>query len=223
MIAPGLGEISPGNNAEPRTKRLQQNRHQIRKQNDAEQHVAKLGTAGEVGRPISRIHVTDGDEITRAGEREQLSPKACVARDRDSAMHFRQTWPRPLGPPSARNLLLHLLSVLKIRSRASGKRLALDVAGACSFVNLIIFAPAFFRIFRLPQNRTDRSDQDSSGCSANVCTSKATAPALRARLAQMNPSKPARFRGGLHSAPGQSANEKQPGNVLAAMARNGPE
>src|SRR5947207_15910831 len=129
MIATGLGEISPGNNAEPRTKRLQQNRHQIRKQNDAEQHVAKLGTAGEVGRPISRIHVTDGDEITRAGEREQLSPKAGVARDRDTAMHFRQTRPRPLGPPSARNLLLHLLSVLKICSRASGKRLAGDAAG----------------------------------------------------------------------------------------------
>src|SRR5213076_3189927 len=126
MIATGLGEIPPGNDAEPRTKRLQENRHQIRKQND-DQHVAKLGTAGEVGRPVSRIHVTDGDEITGAGEREQLSPKAGVARDRDSAMHFRQTWPRPLGPPSARNLLLHLLSVLKIRSRASGKRLALDV------------------------------------------------------------------------------------------------
>src|SRR6266550_7738399 len=129
MIATGLGEIPPGNDAEPRTKRLQENRHQIRKQNDAEQHVAKSGTAGEVGRPVSRIHVTDGDEITGAGEREQLSPKAGVARDRDSAMHFRQTRPRPLGPPSARNPLLHLLSVLKICSRASGKRLALEAAG----------------------------------------------------------------------------------------------
>src|SRR5947207_3634710 len=129
MIATGLGEIPPGNDAEPRTKRLQENRHQIRKRNDAEQHVAKLGTAGEVGRPVSRIHVTDGDEITGAGEREQLSPKAGVARDRDSSMHFRQTRRRPRGLPSARSLLLHLLSVLKIFSRASRKRLALEEAG----------------------------------------------------------------------------------------------
>src|SRR5438046_9013425 len=88
-----------------------------------------MGTASEVDRPISRIHVTDGDEITRAGEREQLSPKAGVARDRDSAMHCRQTRPRPLGPPSARDLRFHLLSVLKICSSTSGKRLALDAAG----------------------------------------------------------------------------------------------
>src|SRR5438132_5962049 len=128
MIATGLGEISPGNDAEPRTKRLQENRHQIRKQNDAEQHVAKLGTAGEVGRPVSRIHVTDGDEITGAGEREQLSPKAGVARDRDSAMHFRQTRPRPLGPPSDRNMLLHILSVLNICSRALSIRFAMEAA-----------------------------------------------------------------------------------------------
>src|SRR5438046_7627074 len=129
MIATGLGEISPGNDAEPRTKRLKENSHQIRKQNDAEQHVAKLGTAGEVGRPVFFFKQKTAYEITGAGEREQLSPKAGVARDRDSAMHFRQTRPRPLGPPSARNLLLHLLSVLKIRSRASEKRLALDAAG----------------------------------------------------------------------------------------------
>ncbi len=67
-----------------------------------------------------------------------------------------------------------------------------------------------------------RVDRDFSGNSANVCTSKATVPASRARLAQMNSSMPAQFRAGLHSARGQSANEKQPGNVLAAMARNGP-
>src|SRR5207245_11093802 len=93
--------------------------------------------------------------------------------------------------------------------------------GACSLINKIIFAPACFRISRSARNRTGKVDQDYSDNSANVCTSKATAPDSRARSAQMNPSRPARFRAGLHSAQGQSANEKQPGNVLAVMARNG--
>src|SRR4029077_12758672 len=94
--------------------------------------------------------------------------------------------------------------------------------GASSFVHDIIFAPAFLRTSRSARNRMGRVDRDFSGNSANVCTSKATVPASRVRLAQMNSNMPARFRARLHSARGQSANEKQPGNVLAAMARNGP-
>src|SRR5947209_9978876 len=107
-------------------------------------------------------------------------------------------------------------------ARVRVKRFCVDGVAQAFLLNDIIFAPAFFRTSRSARNRMGRVDRDFSGNSANVCTSKAMVPASRARMAQMNSSMPARFRAGLHSARGQSANEKQPGNVLAAMARNGP-
>src|SRR4030095_2042572 len=224
MVAAGLREITSGSNTEFDAEMLEQDRHEIRNHDDHQQSVTNPGAPGEIGGPIAWVHVADRDQKAGTGKCEQLSPKRSGHRNHDAAMDFTQrnisdfSAPDPLACGQFR----HWLSVPKICSRASGKRRPLEAA-ACSFVNEIIYAPAFFRISRLPQNRTGRVDQDSSDNNANVCTSKATAPASRARLAQMNSSMPARLHAGLHSAQGQSANEKQPGNVLAATARNGQE
>src|SRR2546423_571437 len=43
MIVARLRQIALGSDAEPRAKRLEQDRHQIRKQNDAEQGVTEPG------------------------------------------------------------------------------------------------------------------------------------------------------------------------------------
>ena len=57
-------------------ERLQQNRHQVGEHDDAEQRVAEARAAGEVGRPVARVHVADRDQVARAGEREELAPEA---------------------------------------------------------------------------------------------------------------------------------------------------
>ena len=85
-----LGQVVAGADAQPHGQRLQQDRHQVRQQDDAEQRVAEPGAAGEVGGPVAGIHVADGDEIARAREREQLAPEAGGHRDRHGPVHLRQ-------------------------------------------------------------------------------------------------------------------------------------
>ena len=75
-VAAGLRQVAAAGDPEPRRQRLQQDRHQVRQQDDAEQRVAVLRAAGEVGRPVPRIHVADGHQVARAREREQLAPEA---------------------------------------------------------------------------------------------------------------------------------------------------
>ena len=75
-VAAGLRQVAAAGDPQPRRERLQQDRHQVGDHDHAEQRVAVPRAAGEVGRPISRVHVADGDEIAGTGEREQLSPEA---------------------------------------------------------------------------------------------------------------------------------------------------
>ncbi len=74
MVAAGLREIPTGRDAESNGKRLQQDRHEVGKQNDEQQSVAERRAAGDVGRPVARIHVADGDQIARPREGEQAAP-----------------------------------------------------------------------------------------------------------------------------------------------------
>ena len=69
--AAGLREIAVGGDAEPRGQRLQQDRHQVRQQDDRQQRVAELRTAGEVGRPVAGVHVADRDQIAGAEKGQQ--------------------------------------------------------------------------------------------------------------------------------------------------------
>ena len=59
-------------------ERLEQDRHQVGDQDDAEQRVAEPRAAGEVGGPVARIHVADGDQVARA--RRRRAPSARTTR-----------------------------------------------------------------------------------------------------------------------------------------------
>src|SRR5207253_7944921 len=72
--------------------------------------------------------------------------------------HFRLLCARPVGLWSIPALAQRPENLLA-RQRET---FCAATAGRAFSVNEIIFAPAFFRIFRLPQNRMDRVDRDSS-------------------------------------------------------------
>src|SRR6185437_7076418 len=91
VVAAGLREIATGDDAELGGEPLEQDRHHVRQQHDAEQRVAEARSAGEIGGPVARIHVADGDEITRAGEREELSEEAPAA-DRHAPIDLLEAW-----------------------------------------------------------------------------------------------------------------------------------
>ena len=89
VVAAGLGEVAAAGDAQAHGERLQQDRHQVGDHDDAEQRVAEARAAGEVGGPVARVHVADGDEVAGAGEREQLPPEAGALRDRRSSRGLR--------------------------------------------------------------------------------------------------------------------------------------
>ena len=66
-----LGEVAPCDKAEPRRPGLQQHRHDAGSEHDGEQAIAIGRTASQIGRPVSRIHIADGDNVTRTRSREQ--------------------------------------------------------------------------------------------------------------------------------------------------------
>ena len=100
-VAAGLGEVASAGDAETRGERLQQDRHQVREHDHAEQRVAVPGAACEVGGPVAGVHVADGDEIAGSGEGEELAPEAGAVRDGDGAMDFGQAEAAGRETPSA--------------------------------------------------------------------------------------------------------------------------
>ncbi len=101
VIAARLSEIPPAGDAEPQGERLQQDRHQVRQHDHAEERVAVSRSSREVGRPVAGIHVTDRNQVTGAGEREQLLPEAARIRNRDRPVHFRKADGRRRPAPAA--------------------------------------------------------------------------------------------------------------------------
>ena len=85
-VAAGLREVASAGDAQARGERLQQNRHQIRQHDHAEEGVAVARAAGEVRGPVARVHVADRDEVSRSGKREQLAPEARAVRDGDRSV-----------------------------------------------------------------------------------------------------------------------------------------
>ena len=80
-------------------ERLQQHRHQVGDEDDAEQRVAEPRAAGEVGGPVARVHVADGDEIARAGERQRLPPTRAL--HGDGAVRLGERRRETRAPPPA--------------------------------------------------------------------------------------------------------------------------
>ena len=99
VIAAGLREVAAGDDAELRAERLQQDRHQVREQDDAEQRVAELRAAGEVRGPVAGIHVADGHEVAGPGEGEHLAPEAEALGHGDGAVHFLEAGGVAFEPP----------------------------------------------------------------------------------------------------------------------------
>ena len=91
MIAARLRQIAAAGDAEARGQRLEQDRHQVRQHDHAEQRVSVFRAARQVGRPIAGVHVADRDEVTRTGEGEELPPETAGQRHRDGAVDLRQT------------------------------------------------------------------------------------------------------------------------------------
>ena len=100
----GLGQVVAGADAEPHGQRLQQDRHQVRQQDHAEQRVAEPRPAGDVGGPVARVHVADRDEVARARKREQLAPETGGHWNRHRPVRFREAL---LGRFNAHGVSLH--------------------------------------------------------------------------------------------------------------------
>ena len=86
-VAAGLGQIAPRHDAQLGRQSLEQDRHQVAQQDDVEQRVTKLGAAGEVGGPVARVHISDGDEVSRTAKGEEL-PEPVSAADRNRPVRF---------------------------------------------------------------------------------------------------------------------------------------
>ena len=100
-VAARLREVAPAGDPEPRRERLQQDRHEVGQHDHAEQRVAEPRAAGEIGGPVARIHVANGDEIAGTREGEHFAPEAGAFRHGDRAVDLRETQPARGQAPAA--------------------------------------------------------------------------------------------------------------------------
>ena len=75
-VAADLGEIVASGDAELGAHRLDQHRHQVRDQDDPEQHVAVLRARGDVGGEVAGVDIRDRSDERRAEERPQPAQAA---------------------------------------------------------------------------------------------------------------------------------------------------
>jgi len=71
MPPAGLGEIAVACHSQPCRQALQQYSCEVRGEQHPEQLIAESRAAFKIGRPVSRVHVTDAYQDTRAKERPQ--------------------------------------------------------------------------------------------------------------------------------------------------------
>ena len=97
MVAARLRQVAAGGDAEFDAQMLKQDRHQVGNHDDAQKRVSELCASGQIGRPVARIHVADGDQESRSGKRHELPPKGRGLWHKDGAMDL---WQRNLtvGP-----------------------------------------------------------------------------------------------------------------------------
>ena len=97
-----LREIAATGDPEPGGERLKQDRHQVRRHDDAEKRVTVTRAPRQVGRPIAGIHVADGDKVAGAGKRKKLAPEARAAGDCNGTVDFGQADAGRRQAPAAR-------------------------------------------------------------------------------------------------------------------------
>ena len=88
VVAARLGQVAPGDDAELERQRLEQDRHQVREQDDTEQRVAEARAAGEIGGPVARVHVADRHHVARARKGQRLAPERDPHGHRDGVMRL---------------------------------------------------------------------------------------------------------------------------------------
>src|SRR5580693_5272039 len=88
MFAAGLREVASCGDTELGGKRLQKHGDEAAEENDAEQRVAKFGTAADIGGPITGIHVADSDEVSGAGEGKHFPPEGSGGENGHGAVRF---------------------------------------------------------------------------------------------------------------------------------------
>ena len=97
----GLSKVVPRHHPQPRRQGLEQDRHQVRHQQNPDQRVAEPGAALKVGRPVPRVHVADADQVGRPQKREeppQPTPRPGIRWDRDRPVHFLERAPIRTDP-----------------------------------------------------------------------------------------------------------------------------
>ena len=128
VVAARLREIASGDDAELGREPLQQHRHEVREQDDAEQRVPELRSAGEIGGPVAGVHVADGDEIPGPGEREQLAEEA--GPDRNGAIDLLQARRDARPPPPATRGVRWAVSVGHVGRGRSSDRISRSAIGS---------------------------------------------------------------------------------------------
>src|SRR6266550_2328328 len=82
--------VASGEDAKFRRESLQEHRHQIADQYDAEKRVAEFRAAAQVGSPVARVHVAHGYQIARPREGQNLAEPVRAGSDGNRAMGFGQ-------------------------------------------------------------------------------------------------------------------------------------
>jgi hypothetical protein len=86
MLAAGLRQIAAHSDAEFGGESLQEHRHEIADENDAEQRVAEFGAAADVRGPVAGVHVADSHEVTWTRKREHFANPRGGMGDGNAAM-----------------------------------------------------------------------------------------------------------------------------------------
>ena len=108
-VAARGGEVAAGGAAQPRGQRLEHDRHDVGGEHDEQEVVAERRAAGEVGRPVARVHIADRDHVARPGERGEAAPARPGPWHRHRPEHAGQAWSalRPPGRACCDGLAAH--------------------------------------------------------------------------------------------------------------------
>ncbi len=88
-FAAGLREVPLAGDAEPGRQGLEQDRHEVRHDEDPQQLVTEFGAAFEIGGPVARVHVAHRNQVGGSREGEHPPPDGRLA-GVYAPVHFRQ-------------------------------------------------------------------------------------------------------------------------------------
>src|SRR3977135_857315 len=88
MLAAYLRKIAARGDAQLGGKRLEKYGHQARNKHGAQQGVAKLRAAAQVGGPIPRIHVSDSNQVARPRKGEHFPEERSTRQNGDGAVRL---------------------------------------------------------------------------------------------------------------------------------------